>query len=191
MLTVQLIISRWEENNLLSLINQDMRLTLVIIMASVLYSCTSAKFINASKQIDKNCNGNNKWKGKSFHALRTQLYKEGKLGFLSSGFDTLYILESYDIESGNYIGRLWNENGTVSYTYHNNSFSFEQSNLFTDYTIQLVQNWDTVGIRREENRNGVNLPERYITASRVIGRDKEFEIVCIKFKDFFDPKRDR
>lgn len=168
-----------------------MRLTVVIIMASVLYSCTSTKFINVSKQIDKNCSGNNKWKGKSFHDLRTKLYKENKLGFLSLGFDTLYVLESYGIESGNYIGRLWNKNGMVSYTYHNNTFSFEQSNLFTDYTVQLVQNWDTVGIRREENRNGVNLPERHITASRIIGRDKEFEIECIRFKDFFDPKRDR
>ncbi len=168
-----------------------MRLTVVILMASVLYSCTSTEFISASKQIDKDCNGNNKWKGKSFHALRTQLYKEGKLGFLSSGFDTLYVLESYDIESGNYIGRLWNEKGTVSYTYHNNHFSFEQSSLFTDYTIQLVQNWDTIGIRREENINAINLRERYINASRVISRNKEFETTCIKFKDFFDPKRDR
>ncbi|WP_332001478.1 hypothetical protein [Chitinophaga sp.] len=145
-----------------------------------------------SKEIEKRCTGvKGKWKGTTFHELRTKLYNEGKLNFISSDFDTLYLLESYEIESGTYVSRIWNEKGSFNYTYNRNSFSFDQQKLFTDYTVQLVQKWDTATIRREESVNASSLPEKYINATRVFIANTKVKIECIKFKEFFKLERDR
>ncbi|WP_440196672.1 hypothetical protein [Anaerocolumna jejuensis] len=132
-----------------------------------------------------------RWKGTTFHELRTRLYNEGKLNFLESDFDTLYILENYEVETGTYISRIWNKRGGVSYVYNRNSFSSDREKLFTDYTVQLVQAWDTATIKREASINASTLPERYINATRLSLANAQTKIECITFKEFFELERDR
>lgn len=169
-----------------------MKSILFITVSLVFFSCTPKDFISISKQIEKKCVGEKgKWKGESFHNLRTKLYNEGKLNFINSDFDTLYILEVYEIESGTYTGRIWNKKGALNFTYNKNNFSFDQQNLFTAYTIQLVQSWDTAAIRMEEKINAGSLPEKYINGTRVFISDTKTQIGCIKFKSFFKLERDR
>lgn len=169
-----------------------MKSVLFIVLTFTFFSCTPKGFKSVSKQVEKKCIGErNKWGGESFHSLRTKLYNDGKLNFINFDFDTLYILESYEIESGNYMGRIWNRRGTLNYTYNKNSFSFDQQKLFTNHTVQLIQNWDTAAIRNEESINANKLPEKNINATRVFITNKKSEIECIKFKEFFKLERDR
>jgi len=165
-----------------------------VLFAAVIFafcSCSPKGFVSISKEVEKKCVGKKgKWKGESFHSLRTKLYNDRKLNFISFNFDTLYILESYEIESGTYVGRIWNRKNALNYTYDKNSFSFNQQKLFTDYTIQLVQNWDTAAIRMEESVNANKLPEKYINGTKVLIANKKAEIECIKFKEFFKLERD-
>jgi hypothetical protein len=169
-----------------------MKSVLFIAVTFTFFSCTPKGFISVSKQVEKKCVGEGvKWKGESFHSLRTKLYNEGKLDFINSDFDTLYILETYEIESGTYIGRIWNRKDALNYSYSKSSFSFDQQKLFTTYTVQLVQNWDTAAIRMEEITNANKLPEKYITGNRVFIVNAKTEIECIKFKEFLKLERDR
>jgi hypothetical protein len=170
-----------------------MKSILFITLLVVFFSCTTPKgFISVSKQVEKKCGGErNKWKGETFHSLRTKLYNEGKLNFINPDFDTLYILETYEIESGVYTGRIWNRKGALNYNYYKNNFSFDQQNLFTAYTVQLIQNWDTSAIRMEESMNANNLPEKYIDGTKVHIVKTKTQIECIKFKEFFKLGRDR
>lgn len=169
-----------------------MKSILFITIVVSFFSCTPKGFISVSKQVEKKCVGEkSKWKGESFHSLRTKLYNEGRLNFISSDFDTLYILETYEIESGIYMGRIWNRKEALSYTYNKNSFSFDQQKIFTTYTVQLVQNWDTAAIRKEESMNANNVPEKYINGTRVFLSNTKTEIECIRFKEFFKLERDR
>ena len=169
-----------------------MKLALFVSLIIFASSCSQKGFVSVSKKIEKRCTGvKGKWKGTSFHELRTKLYNEGKLNFIHPDFDTLYILESYEIESGTYVSRIWNKKDVLSYTYNKNSFSFDQQKLFTDYTVQLVQNWDTATIRKEESMNASSLPEKYINATRVFIANTKAKIECIKFKEFFKLERDR
>lgn len=169
-----------------------MKSVLSIVVAVTFFSCTPKGFISISKQVEKKCVGKrSKWKSESFHSLRTKLYNERKLNFINSDFDTLYILESYEIENGNYIGSIWNRRGALNYTYNKNNFSFDQQKVFTDYTVQLVQNWNTAAIRMEESMNANSLPEKYINGTRVFIANTKIEIECIKFKQFFKLERDR
>lgn len=168
-----------------------MKSILFIAVSVVIFSCTTKGFISISKQVEKKCVGEKgKWKGESFHNLRTKLYSEGKLNFINSDFDTLYLLEAYEIESGTYSGRIWNRKGALNYTCNKNIFSFDQQKLFTAYTIQLVQTWDTTAIRIEEKINATSLPEKYINGTRVFIINTKTQIECIKFKEFFELERD-
>jgi hypothetical protein len=155
-------------------------------------SCSQKGFIRVSKKIEKECTSvKGRRKGTSFHELRTKLYNEGKLNFINSNADTLYILETYEIESGTYLSSIWNRKDVLNYTYNRNIFSFDQQKLFTNYTVQLVQNWDTATIRKEESVNANSLPERYIYATRVSIANAKTKIECIKFREFFKLERDR
>lgn len=156
------------------------------------FSCIPKGFISISKQVEKKCVGEkSKWEGESFHNLRIKLYNEGRLNFINSDFDTLYILETYEIESGTYIGRIWNRKGSLNYTYSKNIFSFDQQKLFTSCTVQLVQSWDTAAIRMEEKINASSLPEKYINGTKVFIANTKTQIECMKFKEFFKLERDR
>lgn len=169
-----------------------MKLALFVLLVFVFSSCSHKGFVSVSKKIEKRCVAvKGKWKGTSFHELRTKLYNEGKLNFINADLDTLYILESYEFQSGTFISRIWNRKDALNYTYNRNTFSFDQQKFFTDYTVQLVRNWDTTAIRKEESINASSLPERYINATLVFIENKKTRIQCIKFKEFFKLERDR
>ena len=132
-------------------------LFVLLIIFTSFSSCSQKGFVSISKQIEKRCTDvKGKWKGTTFHELRTKLYNEGRLNFVNSDFDTLYLLESYEVESGTYVSRIWNKNDVLNYTYNRGNFSFDQQKWFTDYTVQLVQKWDTATIRKEENVNAIS-----------------------------------
>jgi len=161
-----------------------------IFMTFNFYSCLSQNFTTLSKQIEKTCHPNFKPKGISFRELRLQLYDSGKLNFINPKQDTLFFLESHDIQGG-YNGRIWNKKDIVQYDYNSRKgFTFDNKvKMFTDYTIKLIQTWDTLAIREEEKLYGNINPEIFISGSRIIIGDKGV-IDCIIFKQFFNPKRD-
>ena len=169
-----------------------MKFALFISIIFAISSCYPKRFVSISKKIEKNCSSlKGKWRGTTFHDLRTELYNQGKLNFINWNNDTVFILESYELQSGTYNGRIWNKADTISYTYYKNTFSFDPQQLFTDYTIHLVQDWDTTSIRTEENANAIHTPEQNIYATRVLITPSNTRIECIRFKAFFKLERDR
>jgi hypothetical protein len=163
-----------------------------LLLVFFLSSCSQRGFVSLSKKIENECTSvKRKWAGTTFHELRAKLYNEGMLNFMNADMDTLYIMERYDIESATFSGRIWNRKGVLNYTYDRRSFSFDEQKLFTDYTVQLVQDWNTVVIRMEESTNAHSIPEHNINASRVFITKGKNRIDCILFKEFFKLERDR
>ena len=155
-----------------------------------LHSCSSQSFPQLSKQLEKSCARVSNSKIMTFHDIRMKLYESGKLDFINYKQDTLFILESYDIQDGSCRGRLWNRKGHIQYNYYPKSgFNFNEDKMFTKYTIELVQRWDTVSIREEERLYSNITPIYFIYSSRVIFSDLP-RIDCLKFKEFFNSKRD-
>lgn len=75
-------------------------------------------FESLSRRIAVHCEANRSgWKGETFHNIRVKLYRMGKLDSIISNFDTLYLVQCYDIESGTYIGKIWNTKGMVDFSY--------------------------------------------------------------------------
>jgi len=167
-----------------------------IIMMLGSYSSSAQDFKQLSQQLENKCTGLFKsTRSKSclftFHNLRSKLYAAGKLDFINNNQDTLYILESYDIQGGSYRGRMWNRNGLVQYRYdYDSGFTFNNyKKMFTDYTIELIQKWDIVSIREEEQLYSNIIPVFFIYSSRIIFGNKP-RTDCLRFKEFFNSKRD-
>lgn len=166
-------------------------LALLVFVYLLLASCSAQHFVRISKLVQKNCardiSNSNK---ETFHSVRSKLYKTGALNFIHSETDSVFILESYEFQTGRYIGRIWNKDGSVSYEYLRGIFNYRE-NLFYNYTIALVNRWDTIAIREEEKVNAESLPQTLITASRVVEIDGKVNVECLVFKSFFNLERDR
>lgn len=172
-----------------------MKAKIVAVGALVIFSALTVRcqpFKRVSKEISKYeyRSGMRKIKKDRFHEVRLKLGKMGKLSFAANS-DTLFLLESYNIENGDFYGLVWNRQDSVGYVYNNGSFKFDSHNSYTNYTRQLVQNWDTVAIRREEKMNSSMVTPGDIYATRVIKRKGSLEIDRIKFAEFFLLERDR
>ena len=154
-------------------------------------SCTPNRFQILSHSIDKKYQENKNWKRETFFDLRKKLYNQGKLKFINLNSDTVFVIESHVTESNEYFGMIWNKTKSLSYMYYKNNFSFENKKIFTDYTVKLVQKWDTINIRLEEKVNGNLIPENYIYACKLIVSNNIITVNNISFKEFFDLKRDR
>ncbi|HEY0065717.1 MAG TPA: hypothetical protein VGB46_00090 [Flavisolibacter sp.] len=169
-----------------------MKVLIIAASASLLLtSCSAQGFIKASRQVHNSCAKAKAGKNtETYHSVRAKLHESGKLSFTEPGFDTLFLLEKYEIETGKYIGRIWNRGGSVSYEYSRGKFSYRE-NLFTGHTVYLVEKWDTLSIRKEETENATIMPERRINAARVINHKGKLKIDCMSFREFFKLERDR
>lgn len=124
---------------------------------------------------------------KSLDIYRQKFNWIDKLNY-SSEEDTLFVLEMPGIQ-GNYMYTIWNKTDTISYTNESGNFMLSNRPLFTEYMMKLVGEWNIQEIKEEE-KNSSLYPTESIFASKIIIKNKKYKIVCVKFKDFFNLKRD-
>lgn len=175
-----------------------MKTQVIVVVVFVMFAALNVKcqpFKKVSKEISRYEYriGLRKIKRDRFHEIRVKLDKLGKLGFAAEN-DTLFLLESYSIESGIFYGLIWNNLDEVKYKYQyrDNSFDFGGYEGFPPYIRDFVQEWDTVAIRHEERMDPETIsPRRDIYATRVIKHKDSLEIDRIKFAEFFLLERDR
>lgn len=107
--------------------------------------------------------------------------------------DTIFMLESYgDWSSLELRSVIWNNADTLSYTSNDagKSCVMAEKELFTNYMMKLVSEWNIEEIRKEEQLNGESIPQYWVYATRIIINGKKHKIDCLYFKDFFDLQRD-
>ncbi|PSL17322.1 hypothetical protein [Chitinophaga ginsengisoli] len=166
-------------------------LSVVLFLTLQLSACKTDSFSVMSRKMEVTCSTkNSSWKGTTFHDVRMQVFKSGRLNSLIRNIDTLHTLQSYDIQSGTYSVMMWTSQGSLSYTYNRGILSYNVPNLFTKKTVELIQNWDTAGIREEESINANEIPEEHITGIEVIRKGNRNQVRCISFKRFFNLQRD-
>ncbi|WP_026903430.1 hypothetical protein [Pedobacter glucosidilyticus] len=171
-----------------------MKKIIVPLCLLLLFGCIvqSQSFINLSNGLSS-CqlkNGIRKSGTDRFNEVRLKLNSLNKLGFVDSASQTFF-LETYDLESGMIYGLIWNSRGKLIYNYHHDKFSFDKNLRFSEYMIELVENWDIDAIRKEEELNAHSIPNPSIYATKINRKSsKDVNIECIMFKDFFKLGRD-
>ncbi|PWG78244.1 hypothetical protein [Pararcticibacter amylolyticus] len=130
-----------------------------------------------------------------YNEVRLKLDSLGKLCFAGKS-DTLYIMESTSVESGEIIASIWNNTGRINYSYNQGSFRFDENISFSKYMIRLIEAWDVRAIGKEEREHSDMFDNSIIIATRIIKKMKGFkgleglDIESIKFLNFFKQERD-
>jgi hypothetical protein len=170
-----------------------MRVLPVVPLLALLFSaCKTDRFSTMSSKMEVSCSDKESaWKGKTFHDIRMQVFKSGRLNSLLRDIDTLRTIQSYAIESGTYSVMIWTSKGSLSYTYNRGVLNYDEPNLYTKKTVELIQNWDTAGIRDEERINVHEIPEQHITGIELTRKGNRSQVRCIRFRKFYNLRRDR
>jgi hypothetical protein len=100
------------------------------------------------------------------------------------------MLEEYSILEASSYGKIRSLNDSIEYMYRKKKMDLNHSGWFTKFTKELVQQWDILGIRKEEQLNSNMNPSSLIYATRVIKLKKQYEIDTITFKNFYKLGRD-
>jgi hypothetical protein len=169
-------------------------LIIISIMFVNLYSCSAQTFYKISKNIS-DCQlkeGIRKEdKEDYYHDIRIKLNDLGQLKFVEKS-DTLFLLESYNIENGSFYGKIWNTHSNkVEYIYNQGKFDFNPDKIFTNYMCFLISKWNINSIREEEKKNSTMTNPLLIFGSRIIKKGSDYNIDCIMFNEFFNLERDK
>lgn len=162
----------------------------ILILLSLAFGCSGQSFKHISKRIKSNNQHQNSQFTEKSHLARIELYKTGKLNFLKTQVDTIWFLESQLIESGIILGKIWNKQGAVEYSVEKGKLDFETYKPFTPHVCNLIENWDTASIKKEEKTQDPLINANYIYATRVIKTSKDIKVDTISFTDLFNWKRD-
>lgn len=108
--------------------------------------------------------------------------------------DTVFVLQTHRVPEADFYSlssMIWNRIDTLSVGSNDSGKTFQVENrqAFTNYMMKLVSEWNLEELRKEGLENGV-IPSYLIVATRIIFREKKYEIDCFYFKNFFNFQRD-
>ncbi len=119
-----------------------------------------------------------------YENIRNKVIAKDSLNFIGK-CDTVFFLETYDIETGISYGRIWNSRKAISYGYFKDELTFSEISFFDVEILKLVQTWDVNSIRKYESKNSTIISSLTIFASRVILNKGKFDVECLKFDEIF------
>lgn len=170
-----------------------MKILASILLIFCVNNCNSQTFNKISKEIYKHQYvASNKILGMTaerFYKIRSRLLKIKNLSFIDKS-DTFFLIESSSIVSNRCFGKIWNNYGKIEYVENDGEFDFDINSIYTAFMCKLVQNWDTLSIRHEENIHNILSNGRSIIGTRVIKNNSNYTIECIVFGEFFLYERD-
>lgn len=151
-------------------------------------NCNSqSEFIKISNTIYKRAlknNTNNEFKksARLDNEIRKEIIRKGKISFLDNS-EPLFILEGYDLETGEYYTEIWNSKGFMSYNRYKKDYKENKENLYTENLKLLIKTWNTEKIEQEMIEKGIDFGGLAISAT-VIYFSKNGKINDIKSFSF-------
>lgn len=162
-------------------------LLLMLINATVILGQTSTISKVSSKITEKQLKKKliERRNGIAFYEnIRNKLIDKDSLSFIEI-CDTVYFLETYDLETGISYGRVWNNRKAISYEYLKGEFTFSDRSFFDPETLKLVQAWDVSSIRKHESENSTMISPLTIFASRAVLNRGKIVVDCLRFEEFY------
>lgn len=120
--------------------------------------------------------------------LRNQL--TARLDFINYNQDTIFLLESYDIETGIFNNAIWTDKGKIEYESFSGNITVSDNNYFIERLYQMIECWDSTTIRQEEEKSSNMLGREMMFGARIVINKGELDIQCIRFNEFFDLQKD-
>ena len=105
-------------------------------------------------------------------------------------FDIIFILESYNEQSGGINGRIWSKDNAIDFLYQNdiNNYCVKHNNWFwsnnnKELKYELIEKWDTINIQKINKEQKILGGVTYY-ATRIIKtkKNKNLIIDCFTFQ---------
>lgn len=112
---------------------------------------------------------------------RSNIYEE--FDFIDYSADTVFILQSLDIQYSRIIESVWNNNKMISYVIQGSEIKIVPNDPLRVH--KLIEEWDIASIRNEETEHGGLLGGASMRGIRVIIEQDEIRMDCIAFQEFF------
>jgi hypothetical protein len=109
--------------------------------------------------------------------------------FIDYSADTVFILQSLDIQYSRIYESVWNNNKMISYVIHGSEIEIVPNDPLRVH--KLIEEWDIASIRNEESEHGGLLGGASMRGIRVIIEQDEIRMDCIAFQEFFDMSKDQ
>lgn len=143
-------------------------------------SCSDAQIKKASQISDEICkqnisfydNENAKNSENRANFVRKKLIKKGKLNFFSLE-SPLYILEGYDLETGETYVSIWNKNVSISYVDDGKkTYQFSNKLSISNKSKKLLDSWNLKKIEYQEKIKGIHHGSLDISVQKIIFNNK-------------------
>lgn len=109
--------------------------------------------------------------------------------FINYSTDTVYFLQSLDIQNGRIFESVWNSKKMISYVIQGSEIEIVPNDPLRVH--ELIGEWDIASIRKEEKEHGGLLGGASMRGMRVILEQGEIQMDCIAFQEFFDMLKDQ
>lgn len=111
-----------------------------------------------------------------------------KFGFINFETDTVFLLQKYNIQTGEFNESVWDTKSTLEYSKVRNKIDVVEKPLFPKYYYTLIENWDLDSIMSYEKKYGGDFGSNKIVAYKIVLKNGEIDTECITFDSFFSPE---
>lgn len=162
--------------------------SITVIIAFLIISCSASKvlvkdgdtFLNTLKSQTK------KEKCSFVYNQDTSLIGK-RLDFLDYENDTVYLIQEYNIQTGEFYVSIWSDKSQVEYKKNGQKVQFTEDLIFPKYYYSLIRGWDIEKIKKYENQYGDNFGANPVKAYKIRIDKGKLEVNCISFSSFFSP----
>ena len=148
-------------------------------------------FLNKIYKIQKKENKIPMNRLKLFNGMRKDCIKKFKIMNKNyTDYDIIFILESYNEQSGGINGRIWSKDNAIDFLYQNdiNNYCVKHNNWFwsnnnKELKYELIEKWDTINIQKMNKEQKILGGVTYY-ATRIIKtkKNKNLIIDCFTFQ---------
>ncbi|RKO70756.1 hypothetical protein D7322_15925 [Sphingobacterium puteale] len=140
---------------------------------------TFSKQIYKAQKVEKDCGVYPKL---SFESRKKVI---DRIDFINYSNDTVYCLESYYTETGEYYSAIWTKKGTVEFKVYQNNLEYGQK-FFIKRLYKMIEEWDLPTIQKAEKESGGMLGGAMMMGAIITLDNGNFKMDCIQFKEFFN-----
>lgn len=172
---------------------------ILIIILSFLFCQRSYLEAKSNIPIEKIENAQNEYYKKQFGTNEPNHYsllRNKVLNYLNDDEafympDTFILFYGHDIQSARDFGSVWSRSQTYNFICDSDTFDIKKDGYcnYSDFLIEniLLKNFDK--IKKVEEKKGALLDGSYVNVILIINNEKDFEIRCFGFNEFFTSLR--
>jgi hypothetical protein len=159
---------------------------IIIVLSFLIVSCTSSKtLVKNNETFFKSLKNHSKKKKCDYNFYENIDTINERLDFVNYEDDTIFLIQEYNIQTGEFYESIWNSKSKVEYKRKSETLEYVEDLLFPKYYYSLVENWNLDKIKEYEDQYGNNFGANIVKAYKVDLNSGNLTLNCVSFSSFF------